>query len=200
MTYTTNHTEQAGIPVHRRTMLIEEGPMVRGVVRKIAVPRASLAARAFSRVDYADAYRITLPPAGYTVDDFARTFLGATPGWVHRLMAVRERAARLIGLKRVTGRPQPVAMTFEPGDVAGIFRVFARSADEIVLGEDDRHLDFRVSFLVEGGGTHCRGTVATVVRYHGRLGRAYFLPVRFFHRWIVGAMLRATAERLARRR
>ncbi len=172
--------------------------MARGTVRKIAVPHASLAARAFSRVDYADAYRITLPRAGCAVDDFTRTFLAATPGWARRLMVVRERAVRLVGLKRMTGHSQPAMMTFEPGNVAGIFRVFAHSADEIVLGEDDRHLDFRVSFLVDGDLAHRRGTVATVVRYHGGLGRAYFLPVRFFHRWIVGAMLRTTVERLAR--
>ena len=32
---------------------------------------------------------------------------------------------------------------------SGIFEVLARSTDEIVLGDNDRHLDLRVSLLVE---------------------------------------------------
>jgi hypothetical protein len=39
--------------------------------------------------------------------------------------------------------------------------------------------------------------VATLVRFHGVLGRAYFVPVRPAHRLIVPAMLRDGARRIA---
>lgn len=175
--------------------------MGRFVVHNAPIPPASLGARAFDRIDYADAYQIAMPDGATTdVDAFARCFLTATPRWSRILMGVRERAARLIGLKRITdgSHRDPAAMTFQPGTRAGIFRVFARSADEILVGEDDRHLDFRVSLLVREEAGCQWGIVTTVVRYHGWTGRAYFTPVRLFHRWIVRAMLRETATRFAR--
>jgi hypothetical protein len=77
-----------------------------------------------------------------------------------------------------------------PGGKLGIFKVYARSDDEVLLGEDDHHLDFRVSLLrvPEQGSDWI--VVSTVVRFNNWLGRLYFLPVQFFHRLIVVAMLR----------
>jgi hypothetical protein len=80
----------------------------------------------------------------------------------------------------------------------GVFRVYERTDDEVLLGEDDRHLDFRVSMLLQREGLEApRVVVATVVRYNGRLGRLYFAVVRPFHRRIVPAMLRRTLGRAA---
>ena len=81
-------------------------------------------------------------------------------------------------------------INLQPGNVAGIFHVLARNGDEILLGEDDRHLDFRLSVLVRRQAGVAWAVVTTVVRYNGLLGRAYFLPVRPFHKRIVPAMLR----------
>lgn len=167
------------------------------IVQPVPVPSGSLAAAAFPREDYADAYRVVIP-ATCAVDTFARAFLTATPGWAQALMRVRERAVRLIGLKRIAVDRQrgPARMSFEPDTKAGIFRVFACSADEILMGEDDRHLDFRVSLLIAKTQENHHGVVTTVMHYHGWLGRAYFLPVRPFHGLIVRAMLRETAQKL----
>jgi hypothetical protein len=78
-----------------------------------------------------------------------------------------------------------VPARFEPGARVGPMRVLARTEHEILLGEDDKHLDFRVSFAL-GDRTV---TVATAVRFHGWTGRAYFAPVRPLHARIVRAML-----------
>jgi hypothetical protein len=56
---------------------------------------------------------------------------------------------------------------------------------EVLLGLDDRHLDFRVSVLVQDGTL----TFATRVRLRNRLGRAYFAPVRLVHPLVVRAMV-----------
>ena len=81
------------------------------------------------------------------------------------------------------------------GESLGIFRVFDRRVDELLLGEDDRHLDFRVSVLVRNDGSDDWAIVSTVVRFNSWLGRAYFLPVRQFHKLIVPAMLRNAYQR-----
>ncbi|VFR49739.1 hypothetical protein ANT2_2646 [plant metagenome] len=69
-----------------------------------------------------------------------------------------------------------------------------------MLGEDDRHLDFRVSVLRQSklemdGGSDARLVVTTVVRCHNRLGRAYIAVIRFFHRRVVIASLRYADRR-----
>ena len=164
------------------------------------MPPAGLAAQAFPRIDYADAYAARLPRgAACDVDDFARAFFSVTPRWAALLMALRDRAVAPFGLKtsRRAAPPRPEGMTFQPGDARGIFRVFAHAEDEILIGEDDRHLDFRVGLVVARRGAACWATIPTVVRYNTLLGRLYFLPVRFGHRLIVPAMLREAVRRLA---
>jgi hypothetical protein len=120
-------------------------------------------------------------------------------------MWLRDRLVSLIGLRTShTRAPSPNSIVrFQPGDMAGMFRVFARSDDEILLGADDRHLDFRASMLVQRDAARSSAVLTTVVHFHNRFGRAYFLVVRPFHRLIVTSLLRNVArqlesERLAR--
>ena len=68
----------------------------------------------------------------------------------------------------------------------------------ILLGEDDRHLDFRLSVLRQRGGTADWVVVSTVVRFNNWLGRAYFLPVRPLHQLIVPAILRSALRKQMR--
>ena len=61
------------------------------------------------------------------------------------------------------------------------------SDEEVLFGEDDRHLDYRVSLLARDR----QATLSTVVRFHGNAGRAYFLIVRPFHRILARRLLAA---------
>jgi hypothetical protein len=169
------------------------------MIEHISIPRDSLIASVFPRFDYADAYRVRLPPGAPTdIETLTRMALGTAPRWVHALMALRDRIVGVVGLKTSPRNQGDLARTpLEPGAAFGIFRVFARSADEILLGEDDRHLDFRVSVLRQSDGTANWAIVSTVVRFNNWLGRAYFLPVRPLHRVIVPAMMRSALQRHA---
>ncbi|MEI6203559.1 MAG: DUF2867 domain-containing protein, partial [Enhydrobacter sp.] len=74
------------------------------------------------------------------------------------------------------------------------FRVYERHRHEIILGEDDRHLDFRLSVLVEESAS-CRRLVATtVVTFNHWAGRAYIAAIAPFHRLIVKSTLRRAAR------
>jgi hypothetical protein len=79
--------------------------------------------------------------------------------------------------------------------VIGFFPVLSKSAGEMVMGGDDRHLDFRVAVLVRADAPGGRElVVVTVVHCHNRLGRTYLAVIAPFHRTI----LRANLERAAR--
>jgi len=65
------------------------------------------------------------------------------------------------------------------------------------LGEDDKHLDFRLSVLRSPDLSPTLGgqlTVSTVVHCHNLLGRAYILVIAPFHRLVVKASLRRAAR------
>jgi hypothetical protein len=166
-------------------------------VQKVVLPPHSLVEHAFSHLDYADAYRVRLPAGAPTdLDTVARAALGVVPRWVALLMWLRDRIVGLIGLKtakRLASHDAAHA-ALQVGDALGIFRVFERSADELLLGEDDRHLDFRLSVLVRNDGSADWAIVSTVVRFNSWLGRAYFLPVRPFHMLIVPALMRGAYQ------
>jgi len=77
------------------------------------------------------------------------------------------------------------------------FKVYSTSKTEIVLGEDDKHLDFRVSVLCSDERSPEIGQqliLSTVVNCHNLLGRTYILIIAPFHRMVVKASLRRAAN------
>src|ERR1700730_3538521 len=82
-----------------------------------------------------------------------------------------------------------------PANSAGYLPLLSKSAGELVMGGDDRHLDFRVAVLLRTGAAAGRElVVVTVVHCHNRLGRTYLAVIAPFHRTI----LRANLERAVR--
>jgi Protein of unknown function (DUF2867) len=94
-----------------------------------------------------------------------------------------------LGLK--TGRGKVTS----PSRRIGIFPVITKTPERVVLGLDDRHLDFRVAVDVTPlGGAQSHVTATTLVCPHNRLGRAYLAIVLPFHRLIIPAMLAQVAK------
>jgi hypothetical protein len=76
------------------------------------------------------------------------------------------------------------------GDRAGIFRILARNTEELLMGENDRHLDFRFSLVLREAGAFQDIFATTTVRFHNVWGRLYFLFVAPVHRLVIPSMLR----------
>ena len=148
-----------------------------------SVPDTSLLATALPRVDWADAYAVPARPGAPTDPQvWADAVFGDPPPWV---------------LGMLLGLPQ-LLVGFLGIDRAGAtaFATVARSGDEVLLGSDERHLDFRASVRREP----TRVVVTTVVCVKNARGRAYSTLVRLVHPAIVRAMLAAAAYRLSRPR
>ncbi len=164
-------------------------------IEAVDTPHDGLLVGALPRVDYGDAFQVRLDvvPAP-SIDAVALCLLETAPDWVVTLLRVRNAVVRPFGLKTDTPTPQQAQGELSPGDRVGIFRVFARYDDEVLLGEDDRHLDFRVSIRVRRDPSGCVAVMTTVVCFNNWFGRAYFLPVAPFHRVIVPAMMKRGAR------
>lgn len=127
-------------------------------------------------------------------DELIAAFHTVAPGWVDALMLARDRLVGLCGLK--TGGPRRALPTppFQVGQRLGVFRILHLAPDEAVLGEDDRHLDFRVSLLCTAGQLR----VSTLVRPHNLFGWLYLASVLPFHHLISSVMIGRMARQLNR--
>jgi hypothetical protein len=133
---------------------------------------------------FADSYSVTVSGLSLDAIGATRRVMGRAPRWIARLMAVRNLAARPFGLKTAPDDTSP------PRVKVGTFPVISQSAAKVVLGLDDRHLDFRVLVEVEELGMGRQEvTASTVVKTHNLLGRAYLAIVKPFHRIVVPALL-----------
>lgn len=147
----------------------------------------------FSGADLVDSYAVPLAKGSPAeMRALAMAALGDPPLWVRLLLVVRDGVMSPLGVKS-SGEFR----RFPGGrDRIDFFPVLACSANEIILGADDRHLDFRLSLLRRPAAQGVPTLVATtVVRCHNRLGRWYLTAIMPFHRLIVRSSLRRIDER-----
>ncbi|WP_168209796.1 DUF2867 domain-containing protein [Chromobacterium paludis] len=130
------------------------------------------------------------PPDAATL---LRAFSQAMPRWANMLMRLRDRLVAPLGLKTAKTELDAVAGPYRQGQQLGVFRILHLGEHEAVLGEDDRHLDFRLVLRWRPG----QLCVATLVRAHNPLGRGYLAVVTPFHHLIAGASAKRMAAALA---
>jgi len=165
-------------------------------VKHVSVPSQSAVATVFKSVNLADAFSIQLPSDASTNPDvLARFIFSVQPFWIGALTSIRDTIVTLFGLK--TARHLVTLANDASVPRISFFRVFGTSETEVVLGENDKHLDFRVSVLCTPGLSSNTGNqliLSTVVHCHNLLGRTYLSIIAPFHRQVVKASLRRAAN------
>ncbi len=170
-------------------------PRKRTDVRPVPLPSDCALTSWYAGADLADAFAVRLPgPGPHDVSRLAEEAFSNPAAWVTTAMWLRDAAVRPFGV-RTSGE---IRTRLETGgrDRIDFFPVLSRSDREIVLGEDDRHLDFRLSLLLSqrlDGGEDLVAT--TVVRCRNLLGRAYLAAITPGHVLVVRSVLRRTATR-----
>ncbi|USX12853.1 DUF2867 domain-containing protein [Oxalobacteraceae bacterium OTU3CAMAD1] len=163
----------------------------------VALPVGSGVTRVYKSVDLADAFAIRLPlGASNDPDLLARFIFSHQPSWVDTLLSLRDVIVAAFGLK-TSKQLAVIAAAAKTSERVGIFKIYSTNETEIVLGEDDKHLDFRLSVLCSTGAAPDSGrqlTLSTVVHCHNLLGRVYIQVIAPFHRMVVKASLRRAAE------
>jgi hypothetical protein len=137
---------------------------------------------------FVDAYSVAVDDAALDARHAAERMFSRSPRWIDALLALRNCLVAPFGLKRgaPTGAGTP--------ETIGIFPVVSETADRLVAGFNDRHLDFRVVVDVVGADSSRQVTATTLVLTHNLLGRTYLAIILPFHRLIVPAMLRQVAR------
>ncbi|MGL9618910.1 DUF2867 domain-containing protein [Bradyrhizobium sp. U531] len=161
--------------------------------RAVPMPSNSVLAQHYADADLLDAFAIRLPAgASDDVEVLARAAFERQAWWIRALTCVRDVVMATVGVK--SSRAVGLAAAAR-GPVIGFFPVRSKSATELVLGEDDCHLDFRLAIQLRADAANGRElVVGTVVHCHNRLGRIYLKTIAPFHRVIVPASLEQAAR------
>lgn len=154
------------------------------------LPAASVLANEQQRYPYRDSHCRPLRQCEIGNEQLIAAFLAAAPGWADTLMRTRDHLVGRFGLKTGGQRGEMPKPPFRVGQQLGVFRILHLAPAEVILGEDDRHLDFRLSLRVESSQLR----ITTLVRPHNIFGVLYLVCVLPFHHAIAAVM----ATRMAR--
>ena len=168
-------------------------------IRKTSLPAMSALNHTFNFSDYTDSYFTELNLNGNEIEleELVTVIFMCSPPWAARLLDVRNKIAGVFGLKRyeLPARDMQKNISQENAGQYGVFKVFFKNRHELIMGTNDRHLNFRVSLLVHNSpGKEIKEiSISTVVKFNNRVGRFYFFFVKPIHRRIVPALLRGIA-------
>lgn len=164
-------------------------------VRSVSLPPHSAVAAWYQAADLADAFAVTLAgPGPHDLSSLAERALRQPAPWISTALAVRDLAVRPFGV--LTSGEMRSRLERDGRDRVDFFPVLSRSSREIVLGEDDRHLDFRLSLLLDTRDDGRVDLIATsVVRCHNLFGRAYLAAIHLGHVFVVRSALARAGRR-----
>ena len=166
-------------------------------VTKHCIPKDSYIYNMASNATYTNSYAIDLQNKNLEIYDIAKLFFDNAPPWVNTLMSFRDKVVSFLKLNLKTAGPLGKQADKKENNVVpkvskklNIFTLWFSDDNEIVLGEDDRHLNFRISLKKTVENEQVRIIVSTVIFVNNTLGRLYLFFILPFHKIIVPAILR----------
>lgn len=160
-------------------------------VRRTTPPPESAVANWYENASLLDSYSIDLRASEQpSMRELARRALVNPPAWQKALIALRDAMVAPFGIKT----SDTVRTSQNIHQRVDFFPVHWEGKDEIVLGADDRHLDFRLSLLRRQSSTGTLLIATTVVRTHNALGCTYLNAIRPFHHLVVRTNLARCAQ------
>ncbi len=173
------------------------------MTNKSELPKQSILNTDKTKYDYIDSFSGILNDKQNTLTStqLGKAFFTSSPEWVGKLFNLRNKIVSLVGLKtsgKMTDREQQLNdFNCEVGEQLGLFKVFHKNENEVVMGEDDKHLNFRISLFFKQKDletTKKEIIISTTVEFKNWFGKLYFLPVSPFHKIIVPVMLKSIIE------
>jgi len=170
---------------------------------KTELPKESMLFAGRAEYDYEDSFQYTIkvPPSQMDILAIGRAFSQPGPKWFKMLFSLRNKIAKLVHLKTpdITTEGQQENDHWEIGKKAGIFTFYAKTEHELILGDDDKHLNFRVSLFMQPAtqeSSETIVTVSTVVKLNNWLGKVYFFFVKPLHRMFVPIIMGRNFQKL----
>jgi hypothetical protein len=162
------------------------------------IPRQSLLdAKAVATAYFSDSYCIPLRSGDMAMSALFFGIFGHHPAWMKALLIVRNRIAALCGLDVPSDaailRPVP-KVHYRVGEPIGPWPIFNMAENELIVGRDNKHLDFRLSILRETIGQRAVATVSTICNVHNIYGRLYLRLIIPFHKFGLRRLLASAVQ------
>ena len=162
-------------------------------VVKCDVPTASVLDRSVvERAYFQDSYRAPLSHPRASVTDIFYAIFAHRPAWMNAVLIIRNKIASWCGLDAPAAAEilnVEIKDHFAIGDMIGPWPIFALSANELVAGRDNAHLDFRLSILKTIEGESANVVVTTICTVHNMFGKIYLFFIIPFHIWGVQRLI-----------
>jgi hypothetical protein len=150
------------------------------------VPSGSALSRdMIQRAFFRDSYRMPLARKEIGIVEVFFGIFGHHPLWMKLALIVRNKVASLAGLDAPTASEilhVEIKDHYVVGDIIGVWPIYVLGQDEIVVGRDNKHLDFRLSVLKVLDGAEASVIVSTICTVHNVFGKLYLFFVGPFHR------------------
>ena len=172
--------------------------MTKSKVTEVEIETNYLIYKNSNQVTYADNFRFTSYELDYFPEpkDLMIAFFLSFPKSFKFLLNIREFIAKFFGLKTApkTEKESRLKELYQfkgdIGDKIAIFEVQDKNKNELLTGQKDSHLDFKLSFLSFKSNNAIRLELATTVIINNTLGKIYFKIVKPFHKFYLKRILK----------
>jgi hypothetical protein len=170
--------------------------MTRAVASEL--PEGSHLRSSLDRIDYLDCYKAESRLADKSPTDIFAAVFGKMPKMFGHLLVLRSVLVKPFGIGTVSY--EDLRGTIDTGKLYKIgekiwrWTIFEQNEHELIVGTNDRHLDFRVSVFRED---QKRVALSTCVMTHNTFGRAYLAIILPFHRFGVMKLLEHAAASIS---
>lgn len=166
------------------------------MIQKSLPPLKSLLQPDLARAYFYDCHEAEVNTSGKSALEIYLHSFNRAPALIDFLMTARNQIVRLFGLKDL-GRFTDIdgsrsVASYKVGDKVGIFSILSLSDTEVVLHDDDKHLQAKVSFY-KYPDEERRVAVTTVVHVKNLPGKIYLFFVLPVHKIIAPLMVRRLA-------
>lgn len=175
-------------------------------IKQVNLQEHYLIASTSLNADYIDVFQLTTNLTTIpTPKDCMVAFFRSFPPIFIKLLLLRESIARLVGLKTASAaNAQEREKELEEfqgniGDSIAIFEVLDKNETELMTGQSDKHLNFKLSFISRTENDLQIIELVTTVVINNGLGKLYFSLVKPIHIFFMKRILRRMHKELNRR-
>ncbi|MCE3044220.1 DUF2867 domain-containing protein [Legionella sp. 16cNR16C] len=156
-------------------------------IKKINRPNTEFINKALPGFHYSDTFSgVLAADSNHSIESIAKLFFNSSPQWARKLLYLRNRLVGWCGLKTRDIPNEELEINLIIGKRIGLFKLHDFSDDELLFGEDDKHLDVRI--IIQRTTRNIQLT--TLIQYKKAWGKLYFNIIRIFHQQIIKSQLR----------
>ncbi len=185
-------------------MCCEDLLYMKTTVKEVLLNPNYLIGQSNDKVDFCDVFQLKTTKFKEQIKpkDLMIAFFLSFPKSFTFLLHTRDRIASFFELKTAPKVERQNRLTllrsFEGniGDNIAIFEVLNKNQQELLTGQTDSHLDFKLSFISKKEESISTFELATTVCINNHLGKIYFAIVKPFHKFYLKKILRKMEETL----